>query len=132
MSGVASERPGELQPAAVVGRLHDPPAQARGVMFGWQQRRVQQAADQPELKPERTMGQAVHLEKGRWGRGIDTQPRQHRFNANLDEWVRAFWANAELDAGTAPQLEASLVVGVEWKGGGGGGHEPSASFRGNG
>ncbi len=101
-------------------------------MFGWRRRRVQQAADQPELKPERTMGQAVQLEKGRWGRGIETQPGQHRFNANLDEWVRAFWANAELDAGTAPQLEASLVVGVEWKGGGGGGHEPSASFRGNG
>ena len=76
------------------------------------------------------MGQAVQLEKGRWGRGIDTQPRQHGFDADLNEWVRAFWADAELDAGTAPQLEASLVVGVEWKGGGGGGHEPSASFRG--
>jgi hypothetical protein len=32
-------------------------------MFGWRRRRVQQAADQPELKPERTMGQAVQLEK---------------------------------------------------------------------
>jgi len=78
------------------------------------------------------MGQAVQLEKGRWGRGIDTQPCEHGLDADLNEWVRAFWADAELDAGTAPQLEASLVVGVEWKGGGGGGHEPSASFRGNG
>ena len=52
MSGVgrfASDWPCELQPAAVVGSLHDPPAQARGVMFGWRRRRVQQAADQPEL-----------------------------------------------------------------------------------
>src|SRR5438445_12755412 len=78
------------------------------------------------------MGQAVQLEKRRWGRGIDTQPCQHGFDADLNQCVRAFWADAELDAGTAPQLEASLVVGVEWEGGGGGGHEPSASFRGGG
>src|SRR6266849_1934603 len=75
------------------------------------------------------MGQAVQLEKGRWGRGIDTQPCQHGFDADLNEWVRAFWADAELDAGTAPQLEGSLVVGVEWKGRGGGGHEPAHAWR---
>ena len=84
-------------------------------MIGWRRRRVQQAADQPELRPKRAMGQAVQLEKGRWGRGIDTQPCQHGFDADLDEWVHAFWANAELDAGAAPQLEASLVIGVEWE-----------------
>ncbi len=74
------------------------------------------------------MGQAVQLKKGPWGRGIDTQPCQHGFDADLNEWVRAFCADAELDAGTAPQLEASLVVGVEWKGGGGGGMSQARPF----
>ena len=56
------------------------------MMFGWRRRRVQQAADQPELKPKRTMGQAVQLEKRRWGRGMRSCKDLWKFSLNgIDE-----------------------------------------------
>ena len=72
---------------------------------------------------------AIEVQEHLGGRAVAAKPRQDRLDAGLDERVSALRADAQFDAGAVPQVEPSLVIGVESEGRSGRVHGRMPSFR---
>src|SRR5262249_50399147 len=97
----------EFRPAAVVGRLDDPPPQARNLRLS-RLGRAHERADERELTAERPVRRAVRLDPYRGGCDLRAEGCEHGGDACLDQRVDSFRANAQLDTGCTPEIDLAL------------------------
>src|SRR5713226_9434705 len=72
---------------------------------------------------------AIEIQEHLGGRAVAAKPRQDCLNAGLDKRVCALRADAQFDAGAVPEVDPSLVIGVEAEGRSGRVHGRMPSFR---